>query len=224
MSALCLEKNGVEIRKGLLSKAEIEAVKADIDLESRRLREYGVRNLEKKFGSIAKLVANDSVMSVASEFLNGPVRLVRALFFDKTPRKNWSVSWHQNKTVTLNERVEIQGWTAWTIKDGVHHAQAPLAVLNRMITFRLHIDAAAEDNGCLRVIPGTHRHGILTDSEIRRIVNDAAAIPCVVGAGDAVVMRPHVLHSSRKADRPGHRRVVHIEYSDYELPDGAHWA
>ena len=72
-------------------------------------------------------------------------------------------------------------------------------MLDRMITFRLHIDAAAEDNGCLSVIPGTHRYGIVTNSEIGRVVSDAVAIPCVVDAGDAVVMRPHILHSSRKA-------------------------
>lgn len=50
--ALCLEKDGVEIRKGLLSKADIEAVKADIDLESRKLREYGVRNLTTESSSL----------------------------------------------------------------------------------------------------------------------------------------------------------------------------
>jgi len=37
-------------------------------------------------------------------------------------------------------------------------------------------------------------------------------------------MRPHVLHSSGKLVRHAHRRVVHLEYSDYVLPQGIHWA
>lgn len=106
----------------------------------------------------------------------------------------------------------------------MHHAQPPVSVLNTMVTFRLHLGAADEDNGCLKVIPGSHKHGILDDIAIAEIVRRANAVPCVVAAGDAVVLRPHVLHSSSKAERPSHRRVIHIEYSDYVLPNGARWA
>ena len=93
-----------------------------------------------------------------------------------------------------------------------------------MITFRLHIDPADQDNGCLKVIPGTHKHGILSQEEIDDIVNKSTAIPCEVKATDAVIMRPHILHASNKAANPHHRRVVHLEYSSYKLPEGVTWA
>ena len=174
--------------------------------------------------SISRLVGDDNFLSLAQSLLDGSVSLVRALFFDKTPEKNWFVTWHQDKTVTLNKRTELAGWGQWSVKDGVHHVQPPVSVLNRMVTFRLHIDPSDEGNSCLKVIPGTHKYGILKQTEIDGIVGSKTVVPCVVEAGDAVIMRPHILHSSSKAKKPCHRRVVHIEYSSYELPNGTSWA
>jgi len=221
---LKFEKDGVEIRKSLLSAESIEMVKSDISLESEILKKYGVRNLEKKFVSISKLVADEKMLSVARDLLNSRVNLVRAIFFDKTPEKNWFVTWHQDKTVTLNTRTDLDGWRAWSIKDGICHVQPPVSVLNSMVTFRLHIDPADESNGCLKVIPGTHRYGVLQQDEMDSMVKNNASVSCVVAAGDAVIMRPHILHSSSKAKNPSHRRVIHIEYSSYKLPEGISWA
>lgn len=224
MSTFNFENDGIEIRKALLPPRDMEWVKSDIDLESVKLKKYGVRNLEKRFSSIAMLVRHDKLLSMAEKLLGGHVNFVRALFFDKTPEKNWSVAWHQDKTVTLNQHIELEGWGPWSMKDGVRHVQPPAAVLNKMVTFRVHLDSADETNGCLKVIPGTHKYGILKQPEIDKIVRRKIAVPCVVEVGDAVVMRPHVLHSSCKAKQPSHRRVVHIEYSSHVLPAGILWA
>jgi ectoine hydroxylase-related dioxygenase (phytanoyl-CoA dioxygenase family) len=93
-----------------------------------------------------------------------------------------------------------------------------------MVTIRLHVDDADEESGCLHVIPGSHRIGILTRDEIGRTVTDSLPLACAVEAGDAVAMHPLVLHSSAKSRRSAHRRVVHLEYSSYELPFGISWA
>lgn len=218
------QNDGVEIRKALLSPELMEAVKLDIDLESPDLQRHGVRNLEKRFDSIARLAGDTRILSVAQRLLGARPSLVRALFFDKTPEKNWSVAWHQDRTVTLNRRINDPGWGPWSKKDGVHHVQPPLAVLDSMVTLRLHVDAADTDNGCLEVIPGSHRYGLLGPGEVQKLVRAGTAFHCVVAAGDAVVMRPHVVHRSRKARRPHHRRVVHLEFSSYELPFETAWA
>ena len=218
------EKDGVELRESVLSTDSIEFVKSDIDLESEKLKIYGVRNLEKRFSSISNLVLDDRIVSIAREYLTGQVQLVRALFFDKTPEKNWYVTWHQDKTVTLNRKINQEGWNQWSIKDGVHHVQPPIDVLNQMVTLRLHIDSTDENNGCLKVIPGSHRHGILKQEKIDQKVKQEPYVSCAVSAGGAVIMRPHILHSSSKAKYPSHRRVVHLEYSSFELPSGVSWA
>jgi ectoine hydroxylase-related dioxygenase (phytanoyl-CoA dioxygenase family) len=216
--------DGVEIRSAVLNSTEINAIKAEVSVDHEILRRTGIREIEKKFGSIARVAANPSVMSIAASLLGKPPRLVRALFFDKTPVRNWFVAWHQDRTVALNRQVEMAGWGPWTRKDGVDHAQPPRAVLDHMVTIRLHVDDADEDGGCLYVIPGSHRLGILDHDEIDRAVSVSMPRACVVGAGDAVVMCPLVLHSSAKSRRLAHRRVVHLEYSSFELPPGVSWA
>ena len=216
--------DGVEIRPAVLSTGEIESIKTEVSVDHEIMRRTGIRNLEKKFESIARIAAAPSVLSIAESLLGRSPQLVRALFFDKTPERNWFVNWHQDRTVTLNRRFEMAGWGPWTLKDGVHHVQPPHAVLEHMLTIRLHVDDADEEGGCLRVIPGSHALGILTQEAIDRAVAVSTPQACVVTSGAAVIMRPLILHSSVRSRRLAHRRVVHLEYSTYELPPGISWA
>jgi hypothetical protein len=216
--------DGVELRRAVLSQAQIDEIKAQVCVGHEIFRRTGIRNLEKKFDSIARVAASRSVLSTAASLLGSTPRLVRALFFDKTRERNWSVAWHQDRTVTLNRRVQMPGWGKWSRKEGVHHAEPARAVLDHMVTIRLHVDAVDLEAGCLNVIPGSHRGGILSQDAIHRMARTATPLACVVAAGDAVVMHPLVLHCSMKSRRSSPRRVVHLEYSSYELPRGVRWA
>ena len=57
----------------------------------------------------------------------------------------------------LQERIDRPGYGAWSNKAGVTHVQPPLGVLQQMLTVRLHLDDCLDDNGPLRVVPGSHR-------------------------------------------------------------------
>jgi Phytanoyl-CoA dioxygenase (PhyH) len=99
--------------------------------------------------------------------------------------------------------------------------KAPADALSRVIAVRVHLDNSDADNGPLRVIPGTHMHGVLGDDQIARLVRVRHAVDCLVAAGGVIAMRPLILHASSKArsDRP--RRVLHIEYADSrDIGDG----
>jgi len=221
---LSFQNDGVEIKKGLLSRIQIQNVIDEIENSDNEMPKHGIRNAEKKFPSILEVARSKNILEEARAILAGEPNLVRVIFFDKTPEKNWLVTWHQDKTVALNRTIPLEGWGPWTVKDTTHHVQPPIEVLNKMVTFRLHLDAANDENGCLKVIPGSHKSGILKQKEVDNIVEKDEAISCVVDAGDTVVMRPHLLHSSSKALKPKHRRVIHIEFSSYELPDDVFWA
>lgn len=41
----------------------------------------------------------------------------------------------------------------------------------------------------------------------------SAVVICECAAGDALLMSPLILHSSRRAETPGRRRVLHFEYA-----------
>ena len=219
-----IHQDGVEIKQHLLPDQLLQDVIAEISQSKDLIEKHGIRNAEKKFKSIFQVAHHKNLQQEARKILGGEPQIVRVIFFDKNPDKNWLVSWHQDKTVALNQKFNCEGWGPWTVKDNTHHVQPPLGVLNKMITFRIHLDPSDEENGCLLVMPGSHKRGILKHSEINEITGKDTALPCRVDYGDTFIMRPHILHSSKKSIEPTHRRVIHIEYSSYKLPIDISWA
>lgn len=147
---------------------------------------------------------------------------VRAVFFDKIVDANWSLGWHQDSVIAVQDRRDVADFVGWSNKAGVWQVQPPAEVLAKMIAVRLHLDDNRANNGPLRVLPDSHRFGWL-DDEIDRWKADVPEVVCDVRAGDAVVMRPLLLHASAKSDVPCHRRVIHIEYACADLPGGLQW-
>ena len=217
-----LEK-GFELAQQFLSPKEVQALIDGLTLNNNNQPMHGVRNADKKFVCIGNLVLSDKVLAKAKSLLGDAPQLIRVILFDKTPDKNWLVAWHQDKTVSVSEKRHIEGWEPWTIKDGTHHVQPTESVLNNMVTFRIHLDDSNADNGCLRVIPNSHLRGVLKQVDIDDLVNQAEFIECEAKAGDMFIMKPLILHASSKATHPNHRRVIHIEFSGYKLPDGMFW-
>lgn len=218
-----LEADGFEIMHGLVSDSVISNIVEDVSSGSEQVPRGGIRNANKKYPTIDALARDTAILGVAHLVLEGRPRLVRAIYFDKTPERNWLVSWHQDRTIVVDRRIEIEGWGPWSVKAGMDHVQPPIEVLNMMVTIRVHLDAAGEDNGCLKVIPGSHKFGLIESKDVTTVAEANEAYACKVEMGDAVVMRPHILHSSSKASRPEHRRVVHLEYSSYQLPGELSW-
>jgi ectoine hydroxylase-related dioxygenase (phytanoyl-CoA dioxygenase family) len=109
------------------------------------------------------------------------------------------------------------------VKRGVPHARPPVGVLENMVAVRIHLDDCDRDNGALRVIPGSHRHGIMSDEQIKSFIEREESVVCEAARGSALLMRPLLLHSSGPAKSPRHRRVVHIEFAAGPLPGGLEW-
>lgn len=219
---MAFSENGFEIVENILSTDDIGTIKRE--LTTLEFKGGGIRNAEKKLISVATLVKINWLLDLASDYLNGKAKFVRSIVFIKSISNNWLVSWHQDKTVSVSKNINRLGWNNWTEKDGVLNVQPPIEVLENMITFRIHLDEATEENGCLKVIPNSHKEGVLSQQSITHYTEHHKSIHCKAPAGSALVMRPHVLHASNKATSTQPRRVLHIEFSCYQLPDGVKWA
>lgn len=217
-------KNGFEILDNILTANELTPIKFELEQLTLPILTAGIRNADKKFPSINSLITSKKLLDKAKQYLDSEPSIVRVILFDKTPDNNWLVTWHQDKTICVSEKKEISGWGPWTLKDGIHHVQPPLDALNQMVTFRIHLDNSTLETGCLRVIPNSHAQGILSNSQIQEITNKQNAVDCAAEAGSILVMRPHLLHASSKATTPSQRRVIHVEYSSYQLPESLAWA
>ncbi len=215
---------GFDLIDGLLAADEVDMLLADLSKLRLEPLRGGIRRIERMLPPVAELARSQKLVSVASCHLPGPPELVRAIYFDKSPGNNWYVTWHQDQTVALSERFEHENWGPWSMKAGAWHVQPPLEVLDQMVTIRIHLDPATVSNGCLKVIPGSHRMGLIDVDRVHEHVNRAEAVYCESRRGGAVVMRPHILHASEKSVSPLPRRILHFEYSSYQLPDGVTWS
>ena len=184
---------------------------------------FGLRDLLNAVPTTRQLANSPSLRSIVDPILGNTARVVRAIYLDKHKNANWKVAWHQDLTIAVHEKVDIEGFTAWSIKAGIPHVQPPVSILNNMLTLRVHLDHANETNGALRVLPGSHRFGRLDAQQIQSWKEREKTVTCSVGSGGVMLMRPLLLHSSLPALNPEHRRVLHFEYSSIDLPDGLDW-
>jgi Phytanoyl-CoA dioxygenase (PhyH) len=164
-------------------------------------------------------------LSTLAERLQGaPGRLVRIVAFDKTPEANWFVPWHQDRSIAVAAPTDIAGFVHWTIKDGAVHVEPPVALLEHMVTLRLHVDDCTESDGPLEVILGSHLGGRLEKAEIAAACAARTPMLCLAVRGDILAMRPLTVHRSQRAQRPSRRRVLHLEYCFADLPPPLIWA
>lgn len=152
-------------------------------------------------------------MRIAQEVLGEEAFPFRATLFDKSPTANWLVVWHQDTALPLRERREASGWGPWSIKDGVTYAHAPASALSQVLALRVHLDDSTAANGPLRVLPGTHTLGVLTDESLHDLSTRVTAVDCLAPQGGVLAMRPLIVHASSKSQSDSPRRVLHIEYA-----------
>lgn len=89
---------------------------------------------------------------------------------------------------------------------------------------RVHLlDDCGIDAGPLRVVPGSHHEGRLGDSEAQAMRDARGEVTCIAARGDALAMRPLLLHASSRARIPARRRVLHFLFGPRRLPHGLVW-
>jgi len=197
----------------------IESLREEVGTSSGR---GGRRNLLDE--PVVRQLANSvEIRNLVEPILGEKAFVVRGILFDKTEGANWKVPWHQDVTIAIRHRVDIDGFGPWSIKQGVQHVQPPAYVLQKMLSVRIHLDDCPATNGALRVIPGSHMEGKLDESIIADKVQERETVTCEISAGGALVMRPLLLHSSSASETPQHRRVVHLDYANVSIPEGLSW-
>ncbi|HVZ28953.1 MAG TPA: phytanoyl-CoA dioxygenase family protein [Asticcacaulis sp.] len=148
---------------------------------------------------------------------------VRAVAFDKTPETNWSVAWHQDRTIAVESRVETEGFGPWSTKDGQLHVAPPVEVLQGMATLRLHIDDCDDGNAPLKAALGTHRLGMVPADKAAEVAAAHLLQVCHAEAGDVWAYATLILHASERSRSAGRRRVLQVDYAAVPLPGELKW-
>ncbi|MEZ5323619.1 MAG: phytanoyl-CoA dioxygenase family protein [Verrucomicrobiales bacterium] len=214
-----LSTDGYEIHRAILSDADVAELRQEANVVADAAGSACVRHLRGRSMVFDALSVSDALLSL----IPAGMRPVRSILFDKTESENWPVLWHQDLTIAVVEKREVPGYGPWSHKDGTPHVQPPVSLLENMVTIRLHLDETAATNGALRVIPRSHRNGRI-DADALRHFDKGGAVTCDCSPGDALLMSPLILHSSRRSESPARRRVIHLEYArDEDLDVSLVW-
>jgi len=182
---------------------------------------YAARNLIEAIPEVTHVWQNDFLLNFLRHELGDDFGLVRVLFFDKPPDRTWSLPWHKDTAIAVQDNnLSSTHFSRPTTKAGVPHVIACDEVLARMLTLRVHLDDVTDQNGPLRVIPGSHV------SSVSDGLGVDAAVTIYATAGDILAMRPLISHCSGASSPTTrhHRRVLHLEFTaDSVLPDGYKW-
>lgn len=121
----------------------------------------------------------------------------RAMFMNKPAGKGTWLPWHQDRWTNLDLDPLVTVWTA--------------------------LDPATIANGCMQVIPGSHRLGIinrehhsafLNPEQSERYCPPSAAVPLELAVGETLLLHNWLVHASgvNRTDQP--RRAFSVCYMD----------
>jgi ectoine hydroxylase-related dioxygenase (phytanoyl-CoA dioxygenase family) len=150
-------------------------------------------NLHLFFEWAHRLATHDAVLGAIQDVLGENILVYSTLIFYKPPQDSVYVSWHQDSVYSgLNLTPSVSAWIALTQSDSA--------------------------NGCMRVIPKSHKQGLLNHINIgdesnllRRgeqaptVINEAEALDVVLQPGEMSLHHSAILHRSKPGASGGPR-------------------
>lgn len=145
-----------------------------------------------------RLISDDRLLDIAELFVGKDLALFASHYISKPPFSGQPVLWHQ---------------------DGAFWPLEPMSV----VSLWLSVDHSTPENGCVRVVPGSHKLDIAamrdnTDvesvlgKEIAVEVDEKDAVDIVLEPGDVEVHHPNIVHGSNANTSPNRRCGLTIRY------------
>jgi len=146
-----------------------------------------------------RLIGDDRLLDIAEQFIGPNIALFASHYISKPPFDGQAVLWHQ---------------------DGSYWPLEPMQV----VTLWLAADDATPENGCLRVIPGSHKLPIQPRRKREDVANvlgsemdlasveESKAVDVCMKAGDVEVHHPNLIHGSNANTSPRRRAGLTIRY------------
>jgi ectoine hydroxylase-related dioxygenase (phytanoyl-CoA dioxygenase family) len=222
-------ENGFTTVENIYSTDEVEQIlsafsKVDTSKETFRKSAdlFAVRQFLKEIPETGEFIFNDKLKTIINQLFGHDFFVVKSIYFDKPETSNWYVSYHQDLTISVDKKLELENFGPWTVKQNQFAVQPPIDILENNFTIRIHLDDTDEKNGALKVVPKSHLKKIYRPETINWTIESETI--CNVKKGGIMIMRPLLLHSSSRTTNNKKRRVIHIEFSNQELPSELNWS
>ncbi|MDR6560155.1 MULTISPECIES: phytanoyl-CoA dioxygenase family protein [unclassified Arcicella] len=183
---------------------------------------FAIRQFFKEVPDSVKIIFSAKLRQIITEIFDTDYFVVKSIYFDKPEDSNWFVAYHQDLTISVDKKVEIEGFDLWTNKQNQFAVHPPIDILEDNFTIRIHLDDTDEANGALKIVPTSHLKGIYKPETIDWAVETETI--CSVKKGGIMFMKPLLLHASNRTTNNKKRRVLHIEFSRKSLPQNLNWS
>ncbi len=147
----------------------------------------------------------------------------RSTLFSKSSVQSWSLAWHQDRVIAVAEKHDMPSYTNWTRKDGIWHVEPPIEVLNKMVFVQVYLDDVGLDDGPTELASSTHKFGKICGDEKETIIAQTETHPCLASKGDVLICRALILHRSLITKTQNPRRILRIDFANFELPEPLSW-
>lgn len=145
-----------------------------------------------------RLIGDERLLDLAELFVGPDIALFASHYISKPPYSGQQVLWHQ---------------------DGAFWPLEPVKV----VTLWLAVDHSTPENGCVRLIPGSHKRdlaAIRDNTEVENVlgaemaaeVDESEAVDMVLAPGDVEVHHPNIVHGSNANTSPHRRCGLTIRY------------
>jgi ectoine hydroxylase-related dioxygenase (phytanoyl-CoA dioxygenase family) len=227
-----INSEGFAIIEKVYSEIEIEKIISEIkrvtenETENSTFRKsedlFAIRQFHKEIPKTLDIIFNQNLKDIIKLNFGENYFITKSIYFDKPEKSNWFVAYHQDLTISVDKKAEIEGFENWTTKQNQFAVQPPKEILEQNFTLRIHIDKTTKENGALKVLNKTHKKGIVRIENID-FENEIETI-CEVEKGGIMIMKPLIFHASNKTTNNERRRVIHIEFSNQKLPNELEWS
>ncbi|MXO03918.1 phytanoyl-CoA dioxygenase family protein [Flavobacterium sp. HBTb2-11-1] len=227
-----IDSEGFSIINNVFTENEIENLislidnktKNDSDNSTFRKSEdlFALRQFHKEVPETLPFIFNEKLQNIIESIFGKGFFITKSIYFDKPEKSNWFVAYHQDLTISVDQKIEIENFENWTVKQNQFAVQPPTEILENNFTIRIHIDKTTKNNGALKVINNSHSKGILRIENLD-FEKEKETI-CEVEKGGIMIMKPLLFHASNKTTNNERRRVIHIEFSKQQLPNGLEWS
>lgn len=227
-----IETEGFTIIENVYDQNEIEKLTAIIENAAENKTEkstfrksddlFAIRQFHKEIPESLNYIFNQNLIDIIKSNFGEDYFITKSIYFDKPEKSNWFVSYHQDLTISVDKKMDVENFENWTNKQNQFAVQPPKEILENIFTIRIHLDKTTKENGALKVLNKSHNKGIYRTDKAD-IENEIQTI-CEVDKGGIMIMKPLLFHASNKTTNNERRRVIHIEFSNKNLPDELEWS
>jgi len=190
-------------------------------LSNQNLNENGTFISLKTMPEIEQMVFNENLSKLLN-LVDKNSKLTSVKYYHQIPTANWFTTLHQNITIPVKEKLNVEGYSGWSKKEGIDNVMAPVELLKNCFSVFIYLFDTDAANGALQVLPGSHKQ-ILNIQVRNQIIENLYPQVKSVKAGGVHIVKPLLLMAFSKVLTMQPIHLIQLNFSSVNLPGGLQW-